>query len=261
MPNNNLQTSIRLNTPRHYFTQFMDLFWMAMLNWRWSWRSTIVLGIVAPMFSIVALGAFAPQTDYQSRVYILTGNLVLALTFELMGKMTNHFAYMRVMGTLDFLATLPVKKGLLILSVITSFLVLSIPAIVTIVVAGSLILKVKLQPHPLLLVVVPFVALPLANLGALIGLITKSAESALAINRVLSLLMIIIGDVLLPPMTLPKTAYFVGWLSPATYSASVIRQTLIGPVDFKRLGIDLVALLLFSIITFLITSKRIRWSS
>lgn len=242
-----------------YLSQYINLFKIQILNWRWGWRSMVVMGMVVPLFSILALSAFARDGHPQSAAFILTGNLVLVLMFELMGKMTNHFAFMRVKGTLDFFATLPVRKGLLVLAASHSFLLLSLPAIAVTVFVGSLILSIPLTPHPLIILVIPLVALPLANIGALIGLITRTAEEAMAINRVLSLVMVGLGSVLIPPDNISMTMNNIGRVNPATYAASAIRQTLLGPIDTQEFLLDLLILCVFAGISSWLVAKKMKW--
>ena len=67
-----------------------------------------------------------------------------------------------------------------------------------------------------------------------------------------------LGAVIVPPEMLPQWMPVAGQFSPATYAASALRQTLLGPVT-TRLVTDLLVLVGFSAIALYIVSKRIDW--
>jgi ABC-2 type transport system permease protein len=231
---------------------------MELSNWRWSWRGLVTTGIVAPVFFILALGLFARDSGPQALAYILSGNVVLALMFENLGKMTSRFAFMRRTGTLDFYATLPIQRHLLVLATTLSFLILSSPAILVTVAFGSHFLHIPLLLHPLFLVVVPLAAMPLAGIGALIGAGMRTPEEALAASRVLTIAMLAVGPVLIPPDRLPGALLALGHLSPATYAASALRQVLLGPVT-SQLVLDTAVLAGCSIVTFWLVGRTMNW--
>ncbi|GAA6617074.1 hypothetical protein NUACC26_028830 [Scytonema sp. NUACC26] len=92
------------------FVQIVDLFLMELTNWRWSWQTIILTSTVTPILGIIALGSFARGTGQEAQVYILTGNLVMSLMFGNLGNVSSRFSYMRFAGTLDYYATLPIRR-------------------------------------------------------------------------------------------------------------------------------------------------------
>lgn len=241
-----------------WLIQLSDLFLMELTNWRWSWRSMVTLGIATPILSIVALGAFANTADVQTKSYILIGNIVLALMFENLDKVSSRFAFMRFMGSLDYFATLPIQRYLLILSTILSFFVLSLPALVVTMIFGSLFLGVPLMLHPLVLLVVPLCAVSLAGIGAFLGTIARTPEEASSLNLMVTLVLLGLGPVIIPADRLPRFLVFLGNFSPTTYAASALRQVLLGPVTGKIL-LDLAVLVGVALLIFWIVSQRMDW--
>ena len=49
--------------PQPFLTQLFDLTLIQLSNWRWSWRNTIVIGMIVPLISMVALSSFAGKDD------------------------------------------------------------------------------------------------------------------------------------------------------------------------------------------------------
>jgi ABC-2 type transport system permease protein len=238
--------------------QVGDLFLIQLSQWRWSWRRLIFANALTSLISIGGLGIFARNSGLESLVYVLIGNIVLMLIFGNQTRVANNFAYMRVMGTLSYFATLPIRRWVLILATIMSFLTLSLPSLVITALVGALLLGVELHVHPLIMLVVPVCTLAMSSIGALIGTYARVPEEASSVSQFIALAMICIGPVAIPPEQLPAFIVTLGWLSPATYVASAFRQTLIGPVT-SRLVIDVIALAGLAVVIFWLAGRRIAW--
>ena len=179
--------------------QLVDLFLIELTNWRWSWRSMLLTGTLAPVFSILAMGIFARDAGQQALTYVLTGNMVISLMFGNMGNVQSHFTFMRFQGALDYYATLPIRKPLLILAVVLSFLLLSAPSLIVTTLLGALVLRVPIHLHPLVLVVIPACAIPLSGIGALIGANVRNHYQANALSLIVTMVMAGLGPVVIPP--------------------------------------------------------------
>lgn len=246
----------RLPLPVHL--QFWDLLLIELSNWRWGWRNLALTGTVLPMFGILLLGSFARELGAYALSFILVGNLVMALLFEHMGKLISHFAYMKMAGSLDYFATLPIRKVVLILAASSAFFILFLPSMFVVLAGGAWILGLALHLHPLALLVVPLCALPLAGIGALMGVSFRTPEEASAVGRLLTILMLTIGPVLIPPDRLPGWLVGLGFLSPATYAASALRQVLLGPLT-SRLLLDSAVLAACILISFWLVDRKMDW--
>ena len=173
-----------------FLVQLVDLLLIELTNWRWSWRSMVLLGMIAPLGSMVALGVFARDAGQDTLAYVLTGNIVLALMFENQDKVAGHFVYMRFMGILDYFATLPIQKHILILAVVLSFLLLSLPSLAVTILLGSLLLGVPITLNPIILIVIPLCAIPMAGIGALIGASVRNPQEAGSLSLLVMLVML-----------------------------------------------------------------------
>lgn len=244
--------------PASLLTQLIDLLLIELTNWRWSWRGLVITATLAPLASIMALGIFARDSGPQALAYVLTGNMVMALMFGNMDRVQSHFVFMRFMGGLDYFATLPIHRFSLILALVLAFLGLSLPSLLVTILVGVWYLGVPVQPHPLLLLVIPLCALPLASIGALIGCLARTPQEAGSINLVIMLGMLGLGPVVVPPDRLPALMVMLGRLSPATYAASALRQTLLGPVT-GQIIIDLISLVGLTIGLFWLVGRTMDW--
>ena len=132
------------------------------------------------------------------------------------------------------------------------------PTSVSVMLLGQPVQDDPLHVHPLALLVVPLCALPLAGVGALIGVSFRTPEEATSVGRLLTILMLTMGPVLIPADRLPDWLVWLGFLSPATYAASALRQALLGPLT-NRLLLDVAALLLFIFLSFWMVNRRMDW--
>lgn len=244
--------------PHSVLRQLASLFQMELLNWRWSWRATVTTGMVGPMIFIVLMGFFAGDEGADKLAYVLSGNVIMTLMFTNMNRMTSRFSFMRSVGTLDYYAALPIQRYLVVIAVLMTFFALSLPAIAVTILFGSLFLQLPVHLHPTLLLVIPLSALALAGLGAYIGVASRTLEESTTYSQVTLFLFMILGPVLIPPQNLPAIMRALGWLSPATYGASALRQSLVGPVT-PRLWLDLGALFAFAAIFMLLVDRKMDW--
>lgn len=239
-------------------TELIALFLMELANWRWSWRILVFGGAFAPLAVMAGLGVFASDAGPEAVSYVLTGNVVLTLLLGNMDTLQSRFVYMRLSGALDYYRTLPIRRVGLIVAMVAAFLLLSLPGVVVTILAGTWLLHIPLDVSPLLLLVIPLAALPMAAIGALIGLVSPTPEFGNGLRFLAAVTLIALGPVLFPPQRLPEAFLWIGRLSPATYASSALRQTLLGPIT-RALLIDLSVLLGMSLGAFWLIANRLDW--
>lgn len=232
---------------------------MQLSNWRWSWRAMIVTGMCAPLLSIAAFGTFARGSGREPLVYVLSGSVVLSLMFENQNKVAQNFAFMKTVGTLDFLATLPIRRMVVVLATVLAFFVLSVPALLVTILVGGLVLGVHLSVSPLVVLVLPLCVLPMAGIGAVVGILARTPEESSSYTLLISLLLLGLGPVLVPPARLPSWLVVAGHLSPTTYAASAIRQVLVGPVNNTLLA-DIAVLIALTGATLWFAGTKMQWN-
>lgn len=241
-----------------FLVQLVDLALIELTNWRWAWRPMLITGMLVPVGSILSLGIFARDSGLEALAYVLTGNIVLSLMFENQDKVAGHFAFMRLNGILNYFSTLPVQKHALILAVVATFLLMSLPSLVITIVLGSLLLGIPVTVSPAILLVVPVCAASMAGVGALIGTSVPIPQHAGSVSLLVAFVMLGLGPVVIPPDRLPGVVLFLGRFSPATYAASAMRQVLLGPLTGQIVW-DLVALLGFTLVTFWLVGRKMDW--
>ncbi|MBD1847689.1 ABC transporter permease [Cyanobacteria bacterium FACHB-63] len=242
--------------PLPFLLQLFDLLCMELSNWRWSWQVMVLTATVSPILSIIALGSFASRQDAESLNAIFAGSLVMSLMFGNLENVSSRFAYMRFSGALEYYATLPIRRSLLVIAVVLSFFVLSFPSLLVTIGFGAWFLHRPLMLHPLILLVIPLCVFPLAGIGAAIGAKCPTPEVGGGLTLLVTMLALFMGPVLLPASRLPEVVQGIGYLSPATYAASALKQTLLEPMR-QRIVIDCIALTGFSLLTFWFVSRKL----
>lgn len=242
-----------------FLVQLADLTLLQLTNWRWSWRGLLLTGILAPTFTILALGAFAADSGPLALGFVLTGNLVISLLFSTMGQVSSHFAFMRNVGRLEFFATLPVYRSALVLATLAAFFALSLPSTIATLIIGMIVLQVPVAISPWVLVVVPLISLSLSGLGTLLGLIGRTPEEVSSLNMLTTFVLAGLGPVVIPAENLPPFMSVIGLVSPATYAASALRQVILGWPDRLPLVLDLAVLAALTVGLLWLVERRLDW--
>jgi len=242
-----------------FHVQLLDLTLIQLANWRWSWRGLILTSIAAPLMGIAGLSLFANHRDPRALAYILTGNMVMSLLFGTFDRVAGHFAYMRLVGRLDFFATLPIYRVTLTLATVFAFLALSLPAVLLILVAGTLILDVSLSVSPWLVVVLPLIGVTMCGLGVIVGIVVPTPEEAGSLSSLITFLLVGFGPVIVPVERLPRVVQILSYLSPATYAASALRRTVLGVPDRLPFSGDVAVLAAIFVLSLWVIERRMDW--
>jgi ABC-2 type transport system permease protein len=243
--------------PQSLLVQIADVTLIELTNWRWTWRTMLLLGMITPLSSMVGAKLLLTRTDHYELSFIYCGNVLLCLLFENQNRVGGHFVFMRFHGTLDYFGSLPIKKLTLIFSMALAFLVLSIPSVIVVVVGGAFLLDIKLHPHPIALLIIPLCAISMAGLGALVGALARTSAEATSLGLLVTLALSGTGAVIIPAEKLPQWLVKLGALNPATYASSALRQSLLGGLTTYRT--DIAVLVVFGIASFWLAARTIEW--
>ncbi len=92
------------------------------------------------------------------------------------------------------------------------------------------------------MVVIPLIGVSLCGLGALLGISVRLPEDVGNLSSLITFVLLGFGPVIIPPDRLPAAVRTLGYLSPATYAASALRQTVLAQPDRIPLAVDLIVL-------------------
>ena len=218
----------------------------------------LLRGVLTPLLSLVALGVFAREVGREAVVYVVTGNIVVGLLFGTMDMVQSHITFLRFDGAMDYFATLPIDRPMLIMAMAAAFLLLSLPSLAITLVAGPMLLALPVHVSPWMALVIPLCAVALAGVGGVLGLIGRSRAESLNLGFIFTLLLTAMGPVVIPPDRLLASMRVLGLFVPSTYAASAFRQTLIGPVT-GALVRDVVVLIAVAAVSLWLVGRRMAW--
>lgn len=247
----------RNRKPQKLLVQLIDLTLIELTNWRWTWRSMLLLGMVTPICSMLAVKFLLTEMSPEDVAYVYCGNVLLSLMFENQNRVGGHFVFMRFHGTLDYFGSLPIRKVTLILAMAIAFLLLSLPSVLIVSLVGAIMLEVDLQLHPIILLVIPLCAICMSGVGALVGSLARTSAEATSLGFFFTLVLSGLGAVIIPASRLPDWLVKFGVLSPATYASSALRQAMLG--HFTTILTDIAILVVFGAATFWLAARTIDW--
>lgn len=235
---------------------FWDLLLIQLANWRWSWPATMINGLLVPLTVLFFLKAAAGD-NLASAEFLVSGNIIISLIFTTMYGTSARFSFMRTFGVLDYYATLPVSKILLVLAVNTSFLILTLPSsLLTILIAQ--LFGLQFQLNIFFFLIVPLASFSLSAVGAFVGVAAPNFDTANTITGILQFLFMGCGPILIQAERLPDFLNAIGRLLPSTYAADALRHSLTANYDLTFL-MDLAFLVIFDFLAMLFVARRMEW--
>lgn len=224
---------------------------MQLTNVRWAWRSMLVVGVLTPALWLIAVRFLrAGEDDPSSLQYLVAGNAVLALMFEVNNRTSGNLAFLKETGGLEFLRSLPTSRFAVVFGTIVAFSLLALPGASVAIVLGNALLGTGVNLNvPLLLVTVVVSAFGLAGLGATIGILSRTNEGASSLSLATTLLLLFLGPVMVASDRIPYPLVCLGFANPSVHAAFLFRQALFGTDDLTGVAVSLVFLTLFAVVT------------
>jgi ABC-2 type transport system permease protein len=226
-------------------------------NQRMSWPWVLAVSLVFPLLLMFVFSGLVAERR-ALLVFLLAGNIVLALVLSVLSKTALAITFLRHTGSIDYFATLPVGKAAFITSLMTNFLVQALPGALLLVLLGRYLLGLPVQLHPILLLVLPAAALAMAAIGCFIGSLTPDILSARLVSQLVIGFLIAASPVLVPVERLPEILQKTSYLLPTTYAAAAVRDAITGSVGPQTWG-HLAVICLFAGALLALVSRNLVW--
>jgi ABC-2 type transport system permease protein len=230
------------------FEKFMTLLRMQLARVRTSWRPYLIVSSAMPLGIAVLLRAVMdPEQVDRFGEQIVAGSAVLAIAMTAIVMLAQRIAALRESGGLDFYSSLPVKRWMLVLSILVSFAIFSLPGTIIVSVLGAMLFDLSLAA---LWAAVPVWALgsfALAGVGVAVGLAAPDEQLAGMYSNLAMMAVLFLG--IIPAGRLP------GWLGPvravlpSTYAVDALKPGLAGSFTSGQVW-DLLLLAVFGTLFF-----------
>ncbi len=216
-----------MNRASTRFERFVTLLRMQLARVRTSWRPYLIVSSAMPLGIAVLLRAIMDGGQVAAfGEQIVAGSAVLAIAMTAVVMLAQRIASLRESGGLDFYESLPIKRSTLILAILVSFAIFSLPGTIIVSVLGAMLFELSFTA---LWAAVPVWALgsfALAGLGVAVGLAAPDEQLAGMYSNLAMMAVLFLG--IIPTGRLP------GWLAPlravlpSTYAVDALKPGLEG---------------------------------
>lgn len=230
------------------FERFTTLLRMQLARVRTSWRPYLIVSSAMPLGIAVLLRAIMdPKQVDQFGEQIVAGSAVLAIAMTAIVMLAQRIAALKESGGLDFYSSLPVKRWMLVLAILVSFAIFSLPGTIIVSVLGAMLFDLSLTA---LWAAVPVWALgsfALAGLGVGVGLAAPDEQLAGMYSNLVMMAVLFLG--IIPTGRLPGWLGPVRAILPSTYAVDALKPGLAGGFTSGQVW-DLLLLALFGTLFF-----------
>jgi ABC-2 type transport system permease protein len=141
---------------------------------------------------------------------------------------------------------------------VTAFLIMSLPGLLFALVVGTIWLGVPIRPHPLLPLALILGSVSLSVTGALVGVYSRTQESANLTVNLLTLGLTVLSPVLAPIERLPRLLQWTSRFVPTTYATAAVRSALVSQLD-AQFWLNLAVLALFCVLALIVVNRHLDW--
>ncbi len=230
--------------------RFSVLMWIQMARLRTSWRPYLIVSSVMPLGIAVLMRAIMDEAQVDEfGEQIVAGSAVLAISMTAIVMLAQRIATLKENGGLDIFQTLPVTRTSVIVSVLLSFAVFSLPGTVVVLVLGSALFNLSLAALWTAVPVWALGSLALAGIGVAIGLGARDEQLAGMYSNLAMMAVLFLG--ILPADKVPGWMGPVRAVLPSTYAVNALKPGLEGNFASGQVW-DLFVLFLFGVVGFVL---------
>lgn len=239
-----------------WFEQYSLLLRLLVTDYRSAAPFLLLIGLVLPMGFLWILSKYVGVGE--DSLWLLAGNIVMAVSFGSVSFATQRTALMKVEGELDYYGSLAVKKSAFILALFSESIIFAFPAMLGSMVMGNILLNI---PWSTLVLGIPIAILAASSLtivGSTIGSYAKNMVHFAIFSYLPYLVVTFFSPVLLPIVELPFLLKITSYVLPTGQAALALTDVFNGNFNlhFWALVLGLFAWLIFS---FLIAFKKLDW--
>ncbi|ATD06206.1 ABC transporter permease [Pseudoalteromonas sp. L23] len=207
--------------------------------------------------------AFALQNYFnpekRSSVNIIPGLIAIILTMTMILFTSSALVREREQGNMEFLITTPVRPTELMLGKILPYILVGFIQMAIILFLGHWLFDVPLNfDMPSLLIVTLLFITASLTLGLLISTKAKNQLQAMQMTVFVLLPAILLSGFMFPFAAMPRAAQYLAEILPATHYVRSIRAVVLRGAHFSDLYFDLLCLVAFSVIGFMIATMRFK---
>jgi ABC-2 type transport system permease protein len=238
-----------------------ELFYLLRIQYadvRETWIWVVVLASVFPLTTLLFMRFFLESPSPDTVMRIVSGNLIFPIIIMGINGLGNQIAWSKHQGQFTFYASLPISKVNFLLAFMIRGLLMSLPSVLIMSILAQFVFDVRFHFNIGLLPMVLLSVAGPAGIGALIGFLSPNQELTNMITNLLMVFLNFLTPVMIDIHQLPPVLQAVSYVFPTTYAADGLRQLLQGNWT-TAVSLDMLALALFTIVSFWIASRNMDW--
>jgi ABC-2 type transport system permease protein len=183
--------------------------------------------------------------------FFAPGIMALVVTMITIMLTIVSFVRERTDGTMDRLLVSPMRPSDIVLGYSVTFILVAVFQSIEILAIGVLLFDIRIAGSIVLaLLIIVLYAIGLLGLGFMLSTIARNEFQAVQFIPLVFMPAIILAGVIWPIESMPAIIRPVSYLIPLTYAADALRSVMIrgwGPLE---IGVDILALVIFAVVTF-----------
>lgn len=243
------------------FKHFIDFYILARIQWgiiRDTWYLIVFMASMFPLTTLFFLKIFNEEASIEVVTRIIVGNIVFAIILMGLTSVAQDISHEKNQGHFIYYASLPISKITFVLSVLLKGVLSAVPSIIILAIVGQLMYDIKLQFHIGIIPIMLFGILSCVGIGVLIGFWSPTPQVAAICGQVAMMFITFLSPVMVKIESLPYIIQYISYVLPTTYLTEALRDLFQG-VWTVRVTQDLVVLMVFSFISFLLIIRFIQW--
>ncbi len=215
--------------------------------------------VIMPLgFFFLYSGVFA-KGEPHAVSYLLGEVLALNVMGSFWGLSAALVSF-REQGILRRFHVTPVTAGDMLLSSILASFVLTLPTVVLELLLARFLFHVPSLGNVFtLLVLVSIGTISFGSMGLVVASVTNTMQETQIINQIIWLPLIFLSGATVPLLYLPKVVQKIGLFLPATYLVSGLIEATFRSASLWAVRIALVSLVVWAVLTFLVSAQLFRW--
>jgi len=215
--------------------------------------------VIMPLgFFFLYSGVFA-KGEPHAVSYLLGEVLALNVMGSFWGLSAALVSF-REQGILRRFHVTPVTAGDMLLSSILASFVLTLPTVVVELLLARFVFHVPSLGNVFtLLVLVGIGTISFGSMGLVVASVTNTMQETQIINQIIWLPLIFLSGATVPLLYLPKVVQKIGLFLPATYLVSGLIEATFRSASLWAVRIALVSLVVWAVLTFLVSAQLFRW--
>ena len=197
--------------------------------------------------------------DLSSADFMVPGVICMVLLIVTTNLTALSIVKEKEIGTMEQLFVTPLKPSELIVGKLIPFVLIGFIDVIFVITVGHFIFQVPFKGSVLLLFVLSlFYLLSTLGLGIFISTIVHTQEQSMIVTFLIVLTMNILSGVIFPIANMPQAIQYLTYLMPIRYFAIIVRGILLRGTGIEILWPQVLALILLSVITLVLSISRLR---